>query len=176
MLSHPDRVHSAALLEAYLPRESQEAIDANIAAFMRAMEMYQAGDKLEGAMSYMQDICGPSFLSAVDMTCPLDVWDRVTESADVTFTVDFPAISNWEFTPSKADELIDKKPTMPVLAMMGIDSEAVLPGFRETQRWLMNWLPQAERAAIPYATHGMQIMNPVAVGEAVYAFFKKYPM
>lgn len=176
MLSHPDRVHSAALLEAYLPRESQEAIDANIAAFMKAMELYQTGDKLEGARSYMAAICGPSFLSAVDMTCPLDVWDRIAESADVTFTVDFPAISNWEFTPSKADELVDKKPAMPVLAVMGIDSEAAIPGFRETQRWLMNWLPQAERAAIPYATHGMQMMNPVAVGEAVHSFFKKYPM
>jgi hypothetical protein len=65
---------------------------------------------------------------------------------------------------------------MPVLAAMGMDSEAAMPGFRETQRWLMNWLPQAERAAIPHATHGMQSMNPAAVGEAVYTFFKKYPM
>ena len=176
MLSYPERVHTSALLEAYLPRESQAAIDANIAAFMKAMEMYQAGKKVEGAISYMEDVCGPRFLSAVDMTGPLDVWDRVAESVDTTFTVDFPAISNWAFAPSKADELVDVKPSMPVLAVMGMDSEAAMPGFRETQRWLMNWLPQAERAAIPYATHGMQSMNPAAVGEAVYTFFKKYPM
>jgi pimeloyl-ACP methyl ester carboxylesterase len=176
MLCHPKRVHTAALLEAYLPRESQAAIDANIAAFMKAMEMFQAGNKLEGAMSYMEDVCGPRFLGAVDMTGPIDVWDRVAESVDIAFTIDFPAISNWEFAPSKADELVDEKPNMPVLAVMGMDSEAAMPGFRETQSWLMNWLPQAERAAIPYATHGMQSMNPVAVGEAVYTFFRKYKM
>ena len=59
---------------------------------------------------------------------------------------------------------------------MGLDSEAAMPGFRETQRFLMNWLPQAERMAIMGATHGMQSMNPVAVGQGAHAFLKKHPM
>lgn len=176
MVSHPDRIHSSALLEAYLPRESQTAIDANIAAYMKTVALYEAGKKREAAESYMQDVCGPSFLSAVDMTCSLDVWDRVLESLNIVYDIDFPAVSNWQFTPSKADELISEKPTMPVLTVLGLDSEATMPGFRETQNWLMKWLPQAERALIPHATHGLQIMNPVAVGEAVHSFFKKYPI
>ena len=65
---------------------------------------------------------------------------------------------------------------MPVLAAMGLDSEAAMPGFRETQRFLMNWLPQAERAAIPGATHGMQSMNPVAVAQGAHAFLQRHPM
>ncbi|MGB0386353.1 MAG: alpha/beta fold hydrolase [Ardenticatenaceae bacterium] len=176
MLSYPERIHSAMLLEPYLPRESQAGIDANVAAFMRANELYQAGDKLAATQAYLEDLCGPSFLSAVEMTGPLDIWERVEECVDTAFTVDFPAVMNWGFSASKADQFAHKKPQMPVLAVMGLDSEAILPGFRETQAFLMNWLPQAERAGIIHATHGMLSMNPVAVGDAIYRFMKKYPM
>jgi pimeloyl-ACP methyl ester carboxylesterase len=176
LLSYPDRAHSAILLEPYLPREEPAAIQANIDAFNRANELYLQGDKLGAAQLYMELVCGPSFLGAVEMTNPLDVWRRVEECVDTTFTVDFPAISNWGFRMSQADRLVSRKPTMPVLAVMGMDSEAAMPGFRETQRFLMSWLPQAERCAIMNATHGMQSMNPLAVGEGIYAFLKRHPM
>src|SRR5919106_1296260 len=165
LLSYPERAHSAILLEPYLSREAQDGVQANIDAFNRAMEIYQTGDKLGAALRYMEDVCGPSFLGAVEMTGPLDVWRRVEECVDTTFTVDFPAISSWGFRMSQADSLVPQKPSMPVLAVMGLDSEAAMPGFRETQRFLMNWLPQAERCGIMNATHGMQSMNPIAVGE-----------
>lgn len=176
LLSYPEMVQSAMLLEPYLPRESQEAIDANTNAYNRAMELFEAGDKLGAAQRYMVDVCGPSFLSSVDMTNPLDVWDRVSEAANTAFTVDFPAISNWGFRTSQADELVEKKPSMPILAVMGLDSEAAMPGFRETQEFLMNWLPQAERCGIMNATHGLQSMNPIEVAQAALAFLEKYPM
>jgi pimeloyl-ACP methyl ester carboxylesterase len=176
LLSYPERAHSAILLEPYLPREEPAAVKANTDAFMRALAMYQAGDKLGAAQRYMEDVCGPYFLSAVEMTGPLDVWRRVEECVDTVFKVDFPAISNWGFRMSKADEQVARKPTMPVLAAMGLDSEAAMPGFRETQRFLMSWLPQAERLGVMNATHGMQSMNPVAVAQGAHAFLKKHPM
>jgi pimeloyl-ACP methyl ester carboxylesterase len=176
LLSYPERAHSGILLEPYLPREADDGVQANIKAYMNAMALYVKGDHLGAAMSYMQDVCGPSFFSAVEMTGPLDVWKRVEACIETTFMVDFPAISNWGFRMSKADELVAQKPTMPILAMMGLDSEAAMPGFRETQRFLMNWLPQAERAGIMNATHGMQSMNPIAVAEAAHAFLKKHPI
>lgn len=174
LLSHPERAHSAILLEPYLPREAPEAVQANVDAFMSAMELFQAGDKLGAAFRYMEAVCGPRFLGAVEMTGPLDVWDRVEKCVDTTFTVDFPAISQWGFTFAGADAY--PRPTMPVLAAMGLDSEAAMAGFRETQRFLMGWLPQAERAGIPGATHGLQSMNPVAVGEAAFEFLRRHPM
>ena len=174
LLSQPERAHSAILLEPYLPREAPEAVQANVDAFMSAMELFQAGDKLGAAFRYMEAVCGPRFLGAVEMTGPLDVWDRVEKCVDTTFTVDFPAISQWGFTFAGADAY--PKPTMPVLAAMGLDSEAAMAGFRETQRFLMGWLPQAERAGIPGATHGLQSMNPVAVGEAAFEFLRRHPM
>jgi pimeloyl-ACP methyl ester carboxylesterase len=176
MLSYPEMVHSAILLEPYLPRESPEAVEANVNAFNRAMDLFKTGDRLGAAQRYMVDVCGFSFLSAVDMTNPLDVWNRVAVDANIAFTVDFPAISNWGFRMSQADRLVEKKPTMPVLAVMGLDSEAAMPGFRETQEFLMNWLPQAERCGIMNATHGMQSMNPIEVGQAALAFLQKHPI
>ncbi|MFN0069965.1 MAG: alpha/beta fold hydrolase [Chloroflexota bacterium] len=176
LLSYPERVQSAVLLEPYLPREEDDGVQANIKAFMRAMDIYKTGDKLGAGLAYMEDVCGPRFLNSVEMTGPLDVWKRVEECIDTTFTVDFPAISNWGFKMSQADQIVKEKPAMPVLAVMGMDSEAAMPGFRETQRFLMSWLPQAERCGIPNATHGMQSMNPVAVGEAAHRFFQKHPL
>jgi pimeloyl-ACP methyl ester carboxylesterase len=176
LLSYPQRAHSAILLEPYLPREEPDAVQANTDAYLRALALYEKGDKLGSAQCYMADICGPDFLSAVEMTCPLDVWRRVEEAMDTVFGVDFPAISKYRFRMSQADRMVADKPTMPVLAAMGLDSEAVLPGFRDTQRFLMTWLPQAERAGIMNATHGMQIMNPVAVAQGAHAFLKRHPM
>ncbi|MFO0957561.1 MAG: alpha/beta hydrolase [Isosphaeraceae bacterium] len=176
LLSYPERAHSAALLEPYLPREAEDGVKANVEAFNRAMALYQDGRKLAAAQLYMELVCGPSFLGAVDMTNPLDVWERVEQVVDTAFTVDFPAIASWGFRMSQADAMVQQKPTMPILAVMGLDSEAAMPGFRETQRFLMSWLPQAERCGIMNATHGMQSMNPLAVGEGVYSFFKRHPM
>jgi pimeloyl-ACP methyl ester carboxylesterase len=176
LLSYPERVHSAILLEPYLPREGAAAVQANIDAYTRAMELFQAGDKLAAGQRYMADVCGPSFLSAVELTGPLDVWRRAAECMDTTFEVDFPAVSSWGFRMSQADAMVDRKPTMPVLAVLGMDSEAAMPGFRETQQFLMNWLPQAERCGIPNATHGLQSMNPVAVGQAAREFLHRHPM
>lgn len=176
LLSYPERAHSAILLEPYLNRESPDAVEANVNAFNRAMRLYQSGDKFGAARSYMVDVAGPSFLSAVEMTGPLDVWRRVEDCVDTAFTVDLPAVVSWKFQMSEADNLVEQKPDMPVLAVMGLDSESVMPGFREVQRFLMAWLPQAERCGIANATHGMQSMNPVAVAEGTYAFLKKHPM
>ncbi len=176
MLSYPEMLQSAVLLEAYLPRESPAAIEANTKAFNVAMDIFKSGDRLGAAQRYMVDVCGTSFLGAVDMTNPLDVWERVSIDAKIAFEIDFPAISNWQFKMSQADKLVKKKPDMPVLAVMGLDSEAAMPGFRETQAFLMNWLPQAERCGIMNVTHGMQSMNPVAVGEATLTFLQKHPM
>jgi pimeloyl-ACP methyl ester carboxylesterase len=176
ILQYPDRFASAALLEPYLPRQSQKAIDANNAAGMAAYGLFQTGDVLGAGLAYMEAICGPSFLSAVQMTEPLDVWEQAIPSILTTFQVDFAALMGWSFNPSQADTYAPQKTPVPVLACMGLDSESVVPGFRETQEFLMRWLPDVEPAGIPNATHGMQTMNPHAVGEAVVDFFGRHPI
>ncbi len=172
MLKYPQYLHSAVLLEPYFPREAPAAVEANTQAFMKAFELFQKGEKSKAAMQYMEDVCGPRFFSCVELTNPLDIWNRMEGGVDTTFTVDFPAISTWPFKMSEAEKTVKNKPQMPVLAVMGTDSETVMPGFREAQEFLMNFLPQAQRCGILGATHGMQSMNPIAVGEAIHTFLK----
>jgi pimeloyl-ACP methyl ester carboxylesterase len=172
ILKYSEMLKSAILLEPYLPRESKEAIDANTDAFMKAYGLYSQGLKVEAALQYMEDVCGKDFFSAVDMTGPLDVWERMKQSIDTTFQIDFPAISNWDFKMSEALKNINPKPEIQVLAMMGFLSEAQMPGFRETQRFLMEFFPNASRCGILGATHGMQSMNPLAVGEGIFNFLQ----
>lgn len=177
MLSYPERVHTSVMLEPYLPRESQTAIEDNTHAFTEAFALYEQGHMLAAAQSYQAGICGDRFLASVDLTCSRDVWDKVTEATSTVFTVDMPAYMNWGFRPSQADDaIISKKPDMPVLAVMGADSESVVAGFQETQAFLLDWLPQAERCGIPYATHGLQMMNPSAVAESIMHFLQKHPL
>jgi pimeloyl-ACP methyl ester carboxylesterase len=172
MLSYPEYLLSSTLIEPYLPRESKEAIEANTEAFMKAFAMYQQGDKVGAALQYMIDVCGPRFFASVDMTGPLDIWKRMEGGIDAAFTVDFPALSNWQFKMSEAEQTIKEKPSMPILTLMGFESESVMPGFRETQEFLMRFFPQAKRCGILGASHGMQSMNPRAVGEAIHSFLK----
>ena len=90
LLSYPERAHSAILLEPYLPREEPAAVQANIDAFTRANGALPARATSSALHSFTWTlVCGPSFLGAVDMTGPLDVWRRVEECVDTTFTVDF---------------------------------------------------------------------------------------
>jgi pimeloyl-ACP methyl ester carboxylesterase len=176
LLSHPERAASGVLLEPYLLRERPENVKPNNEAIMRAFERYGAGEKFLAATSYMADVCGPSYLSSVDITCPLDVWDWVSSTADVTFKTDFPALASWGFSMSKADDLVPNKPTVPVLSVLGEDSEAAMPGFREVHRFLLDWLPQAERLGVPGVSHGLQLMDPVAVGSGIEAFLRRHPI
>lgn len=176
ILKYPERFASAALLEPYLPREGAAAIEANTRAYLEAMQIYQTGDKMGAGLKWMEAVCGPDFLSAVQMTGPLDVWDRAAAAMQTTFEIDFPAMAGWGFTPSRADDYAPKKSLVPVLACMGLHSEGAMPGFRETQEFLMRWLPNVERSGIPGATHGMQSMNPRAVGEALVEFIKRHPI
>ncbi len=176
ILKYPDRFASAVLLEPYLPREDPKAIQANYDAYLAALEYYKKGDKLKAGLVYMEAICGPNFLSAVHMTGPDDVWARAEAAMTTTFEVDFPAILAWPFTPSTADTYAPQKTPVPVLACMGTHSEGAMPGFRDIQQFMMQWLPNVKRAGIPNATHGMQSMNPMAVGEAAVDFFRNNPI
>jgi pimeloyl-ACP methyl ester carboxylesterase len=176
LLSYPERAASGILLEPYILRERPENVAPNNDAIMRAFETYGKGEKFLAATTYMAEVCGPSYLSSVDVSCPLDVWDHVAVTADVTFKTDFPALANWGFAMSKADELVPDKPTMPILSVLGEDSEAAMPGFREVHAFLLDWLPQAERLGVPGVSHGLQLMDPVAIGSGIQAFLRNHPI
>lgn len=176
MLRHPDRVASSTLIEAFLPRETPDAVQANIASFMATQPAAQQGDWETAGRIYVKAVWGDYFPECLEVTNPLDLWDNFPNDVEVAFTYDFPAYMQWNFLPSKAAEFEAVKPTMPVLTMLGLDSERAMPGFIATQQFIMDWLPQAERAGIPFASHSMQNSNPIAVGEALVDFLGRHPI
>jgi pimeloyl-ACP methyl ester carboxylesterase len=176
MLRHGDRFASSTLIEPFLPRESPAAVQANIASFMSTQPLAAQGDWDAAGRTYVAAVWGDYFPSVCDVTNPLDIWERFPDDVRVAFTYDFPAYMQWGFRPSEAAKYDANKPAMPVLSMLGLDSEAAMPGFVDTHQFIMRWLPQAERAGIPYASHSMQNSNPIAVGEALVDFLNRHPI
>ena len=173
-ISFPDAVHTAVLLEPFLPRSDPATVRYYADQVDRAVQLHREGHKRAALEAFLQFTAGPNILSAIDLTCPLDSWDNGSRDVDAFFAMDMPALQTWDFDPTHTERL--ERPTMPVLAAMGMLSEAACPGFREGQQFLLSWLPQAERLGVENATHGMQIMNPRGIAEGCVAFLKEHPI
>ena len=177
LLSYPERAHSAVLLEPYLPREEQAGVQANIDAFTRANELYQRGDEagrgaaLHGA-GLRPDLPRrgrhdqPAGRLAAGRGVRRHDFQRRFRRRSPTGVSGCRRRTRW----------CSRSPTMPILAVMGIDSEAAMPGFRETQRFLMNWLPQAERCGDPerHARHAEH--EPARRRRGDLPVLKRHPM
>ena len=167
-LDAPQAVHSLALLEPALlavPSAPQ---------FVEAMEpvlqMYQAGDKARAVDAFLQGACGPAYCRVLDRVLP-GAFAQAVADADTFFLIEQPAIQEWTFTREEARRI-----TRPVLTVLGADSEAVWPGFREGRDLLLVWLPQAEQFVLPRATHLLQVQNPRDMAEGLKAFFAGHPL
>jgi pimeloyl-ACP methyl ester carboxylesterase len=176
MLRHADRFASSTLIEPFLPREAPASLQANIDSWMAVQPFAMQGDWENAGRTYVQAVWGDFFPSCCETTNPLDIWEKFPDDVRVAFTYDFPSYLEWPFRMSAAANFDAVKPTMPVLSMLGLESEKAMPGFVETHRFILDWLPQAERAGIPYASHSMQNSNPIAVGEALVDFLQRHPL
>ena len=174
-ISFPEVVHSLTLLEAFLPRTGQVALDYLGKALEQVTQLYESGDKAGARNSFLLAMAGSDILSGCQMHLPPgNMENTLLPDVDGFFTADLPAFEMWDFTTTNADQY--NKPTMPVLTVLGLHSEAICPGFLEGQQFLESWLPQAERLPIPGVTHGLQIINPRAIGEGVVSFLERHPM
>ncbi len=172
-LSNPEVVHSLVLMEPFLPRTDSKALEYGQQALESFLRLYEAGEKAGALKNFLVAMAGPDILAASDMTLPLNAWEEGEAAVDAFCKLDLPAFQTWGFSTQNPEKY--NKPTMPVLSAMGIFSEAICPGFREGNAFLMSWLPQAERLGIR-ATHGLQIMNPRDVVEGLMSFFGSHPM
>jgi pimeloyl-ACP methyl ester carboxylesterase len=94
----------------------------------------------------------------------------LTADADTFFGTEWPARLDWRFGPAEAARI-----EQPVLLVQGTESDAVTPIYGEAVAMLSEWLPQAELAALPGATHALQMMNPMGMAEILAAFFARHP-
>jgi pimeloyl-ACP methyl ester carboxylesterase len=60
--------------------------------------------------------------------------------------------------------------------VLGGESGALGPRFGEAHRLLLAWLPHAEGAILPGATHLMQLEDPRGLAAALAAFWARHPL
>jgi pimeloyl-ACP methyl ester carboxylesterase len=159
-LDAPEAVRSLSLLEpALLDVPSGPQIGEMLGGIV---EIYETGDKATAVDSFLQAVCGKDYRSAVDDAG----FEQAVADADTFFAVELPALEEWTFTQEEAARI-----SQPVLAVLGADSNAVLPGFGEGHQLLLEWFPQAKPFVLPRATHLLQVQNPGGMARGLAAFF-----
>lgn len=171
VLDAPERVGSLALLEpGGIPTPSGDRFRAEVAE--PALARYQAGDKAGANEAFLIGVCGPRIREAVDKELPPGAFDlALTADADTFFGTEWPARIDWRVGPEEAARI-----EQPVLLVEGAESAAVTPIYSEAIALLSGWLPQAELATLPGATHALQMMNPTGMAEILAAFLAQHPL
>lgn len=158
-LDAPEAVRSLSLLEpALMDVPSAPEFGETLGGIV---ETYETGDKAGAVDAFLQAVCGKDYRSAVDDAG----FEQAVADADTFFGVELPALEEWTFTQEDAARI-----TQPVLAVLGADSNAVLPGFGEGHQLLLEWFPQARPFVLPRATHLLQVQNPGDMAQALAAF------
>jgi pimeloyl-ACP methyl ester carboxylesterase len=130
--------------------------------------MFEAGDTAAAIDGFLRAACGPEYRAAFDKTVPDGWFEQAVADADALFRKDLPSLGQWTFTDALARRI-----TQPVLAVVGTESG---PVFHEGHGLIKQWLPQAEPFVLPGASHGLQMMNPAGMTEALTAFFARHPL
>jgi pimeloyl-ACP methyl ester carboxylesterase len=168
-LDAPERVATLALLEpAGIPAPSLERFATEVV--QPAGERLGAGDRAGAVEHFLQGVCGPQTRDVVAQVLPAGAFDQAVADVDTFFQTELPALIEWEFSPAEAARV-----TQPALLVLGTDSKTVIPMFDEMNASLAEWLPQAETAELPGATHALQMMNPAGMAGLLAGFFARHP-
>jgi pimeloyl-ACP methyl ester carboxylesterase len=167
-LDAPESVHSLALLEPAL------AVGASAQSYRDALAQGEKRYWQLGAAvvvdEFLQARFGPGYRLSLDRVLPRAFAEAVID-AGTAFEQEMPGLREWSFGEAQARRI-----TQPVLAVLGGDSEALWPRFGETNRMLLEWLPNAEGFVLPRAAHGLQMQNPHGMAEALADFFARHPL
>jgi pimeloyl-ACP methyl ester carboxylesterase len=163
-LDAPALVHSLALLEPTIPAALADPAVAQyfLDALGAAMARYQAGDAAGAVDAFARGAFGAAYPAALEAAAPGAV-EQAIRDADAMFRVDLPALQAWSFTPAEAGRI-----AQPILSVYHQDP--VWPGFEASHTLLAAWLPQTEAAALPLATHLLQLVDPQGAAAAVAGF------
>lgn len=167
-LAAPEVVHSLALLEPALMAgaSAEEYRD----SLMQGERRYREGDARVVVDEFLRARFGAGYREPLDDVLP-GAFEQAVADAGTSFELELSALLDWRFGESEARGIIQ-----PVLAVLGADSEALWPRFRETYRLLLAWLPHAEGFVLPGAAHGLQMQNPRGMAVALADFFERHPI
>ncbi|WP_255191293.1 alpha/beta fold hydrolase [Natronobeatus ordinarius] len=163
----PDAVQTLALMEPAVPQVLDESPEYHEWK-TTAAPLLEDGEMAAGLDTFFQGICGREYAAAFDRTLPAGWFERWVDDSDTLFQYDAPAMDAWEFTEADAAQI-----DAPVLNVTAADTAAP---FKEIHETVQSWLPHAERAVVPDATHCMLEINPTGSAEALSEFFSQHPM
>jgi pimeloyl-ACP methyl ester carboxylesterase len=162
--THPDLVHSLALLEPAM--RSGPVGTAHLEQTVGpAREKYRAGDKRGLVLFFWERMFGSGWEQLVECTDPCAIEQAVSD-ADV-FYEEQPALLDWVFGPEQAAAI-----RQPVLSVLGARSAAI---FQEGRAALHSWLTQVEDFDVN-TTHLLQLEDPAAIASGLAAFFGRNPI
>jgi pimeloyl-ACP methyl ester carboxylesterase len=167
-LDAPEVVHSLALLEPAL------MVGASAGQYRDSLAGAQRRYREAGAAVVVDEFMlarfGAGYRLGLDARLP-DAFAQAVADAGTVFELELPALLDWRFGETEA-----RRVTVPVLAVLGAESEALWPRFGETHRLLLTWLPQSEEFVLPRAAHGLQMQNPGDMAAALADFCARHPL
>jgi pimeloyl-ACP methyl ester carboxylesterase len=167
-LTHPEMVHTLALLELSLLSVP------GAAGFLQkagpAFEAYAAGRHDVALAMFMSAVSGLEWegcRSVLDSRVPGAVTAAIKD-ADTFFGIELPGLTTWTFGAAEAASI-----SQPVLSVLGTNTE---PLWIEIANVLRTWLPQIEDCTIEGAGHLLHIQRPEAVAQRLGDFFDRHRM
>jgi pimeloyl-ACP methyl ester carboxylesterase len=140
-LDTPELVESLVLLEPPLLDVPSGAGFSN--AMASVLQQYESGNKSGAIDAFLRLVSGKAYRRWLDRTLP-EAFSQAVSDADTLFLQEWPALLGWSFGVAEARSF-----THPVLAVLGADSAEVTMIFGEGRQKLREWLPLAERRALP---------------------------
>ena len=163
----PEAVHSLALLEPAL------AVGASAQAYRASLAAGAQRYREAGAAVAVDEFLRARWRgdrAALEHAVPGAVAQAVADAA-TSFEGELPGLLSWRFGEAEA-----RRVGRPALSVLGGESGAFGPRFGETHRLLLAWLPQAEGAVLPGATHLMPLEDPRGLAVALAAFWARHPL
>jgi pimeloyl-ACP methyl ester carboxylesterase len=171
-LDAPHMVRSLAILEPALPvaPSGPERMLSTGGGMVEVTERFRAGDNAGAIDGFMRMVSGPAYRAALERALP-GAFEQAMADAETFFAQELPALGAWSFTRDDASRI-----TQPVLAVIGEKSPDVSPIWRERQRILLTWLPNAEHLVLAGTTHLLHVENPSGMAEGLVACFSRHPI
>lgn len=160
----PEATQTLTLMEPSLPAmktappEFQEAVT-------KAMSLREAGEKAAALDTVFKVVCGPDYAAVFDQKLPPGWFERWVADAETLFQHDLPALGNWKFTAEDAARI-----SAPVLNLKAANTYD-----HERYQALQSWIPHAERAVVPNATHCMLLAKPADAADHLVTFISRHP-
>jgi pimeloyl-ACP methyl ester carboxylesterase len=130
-----------------------------------------AGAKAQAVDAFMRAVAGPRYRAAMDRALPPGHFARAVADADTFFGTELPALRRWSFRWEDAQRV-----PHPVLVVLGGESDAVSPVFRQRYERLLSRLPRAEPFVLPGTTHLLHLQNPGDMADGLARFFARHSM